>query len=79
MHPTNEDELIVCTKSWKTKTSTGIDCLSTKIVQQIINEIASPRVHIINHSFTTGIVPDKLKIAKTIPIFKAGNNTYIIQ
>ena len=32
-----------------------------------------PLVHIINLSFETGILPEHLKISRTIPIFKAGS------
>ena len=34
--------------------------------------IALPLTHIINTSLVTGVVPSKFKIAKVIPIFKAG-------
>ena len=48
--------------------------LSTKLMQQTIEEIAIPLEYIINQSFVTGVVPDNLKITNIIPGFKAGNN-----
>ena len=43
------------------------------VVQQVIPQIATQLAHIFNISFTTGIVPNKLKIAKVIPIYKNEN------
>ena len=42
-------------------------------VKKIISSIAEPLAHIFNLSIQTGCVPDTYKIAKVIPIFKAGN------
>jgi hypothetical protein len=36
----------------------------------VAKEIIQPLTMIFNLSFTTGVVPDKLKIAKVIPIYK---------
>ena len=38
----------------------------------IINEIISPLTYILNQSLFRGKVPQKMKIAKVIPIFKKG-------
>jgi hypothetical protein len=35
--------------------------------------ICEPFAYIINLSITTGIVPDNIKVAKVIPIFKKDN------
>ena len=43
------------------------------VVQQVIPQIATQLAHIFNRSFITGIVPNKLKIAKVIPIYKNEN------
>ena len=48
--------------------------LCTKLVQETIHEITTPLEHVISQSFGTGIVPDNVKIAKIIPVFKSGNN-----
>ena len=42
------------------------------IVKHIITSIIKPLTHIFNTSFKTGVFPDKLKIAKVIPVFKSG-------
>ena len=39
----------------------------------MIAHIADPLVYIINLSISSGIVPDNMKIAKVVPIFKKGN------
>ena len=44
--------------SAKTKCSEDFDSLSTKLIQQTIEEITIPLEYIINQSFVTGIVPD---------------------
>ena len=56
----------------KKKVSSGFDEMSTKLVSDIIEDIACPLTYIINLSFSTGIVPNKMKIAKVIPIYKSG-------
>ena len=43
------------------------------IIKQSIQIIADPLAHIINLSITHGIVPDQMKIARVIPLFKAGD------
>jgi hypothetical protein len=43
------------------------------IIKRSINIIAELLAHIINLSITSGIVPDKMKIACVIPLFKAGD------
>ena len=58
----------------KNKTSQGHDGISTKLVKSSITHIATPLTHIFNQSLCTGKVPDSLKIAKVIPIFKSGDS-----
>ena len=42
-------------------------------MQIIIPQIANQLAHIFSKSLQTGIVPDKLKIAKVIPLYKNDN------
>ena len=71
--PTNEEELIKVAQNLKPKTSQGFDYLSTCIIQKTMKEVAAPLTHIFNQSFLLGAVPDQNKIAKIVPVFKAGN------
>ena len=56
----------------KSKDSTGVDGISTKLLKQIAQAIVKPLTLIINQSFYNGIFPNKLKIAKVIPLYKKG-------
>ena len=73
LHPITEEDLINTTRKLKPKTSSGQDNISTKLLKETITEIATPLTHIFNTTFTTGIIPDSQKIAKILPIHKAGN------
>ncbi len=59
----------------KPKTSTGWDGLSVKLVKSIKTDIVKPLTFIINQMLETGIFPDKLKVAKVMPLFKKGDDT----
>ena len=63
-------DTINITSKLKNKTSQGHDNISTKLIKQSIEQISTPLTHILNQSMTTGIVPQNMKIAKVIPIFK---------
>ena len=76
MHPTDIHEVKLVTQKLKNKKTTSCDDLSTYIIQKTIEEISIPITHIINQSLYSGLVPDKLKISKIIPIFKYGNNKH---
>ena len=60
-------------KKLKSKTSEGHDGISTKLIKHCIKQISIPLCHIINLSLVSGIVPDAMKIATVIPIFKSGD------
>jgi hypothetical protein len=47
--------------------------VSTKMIKFIGDEIALPLSHIFNISLREGVFPQKLKMCRVIPIFKAGN------
>ena len=52
------------------KHSCGHDDISTILMKNICPLILSPITLILNQSLSTGIFPDRLKIAKIIPLFK---------
>ncbi len=74
LDPVHPQELITICNGLKSKTSSGHDNISTKLLKDTITNIATPLTHIINQSFIEGNVPNKMKLAKVIPIFKTGNN-----
>ena len=55
------------------KNSSGHDGISVRFLKKILEIITPPLTHIINQSLCTGIFPDRLKIAKVIPLFKKGD------
>ena len=57
-------------KNVKLSKSKGHDGISLEVLKLISNEISSSITLIINQTLTTEIFPDKLKIAKVVPIFK---------
>ena len=59
------------------KNSSGVDELSTILIKLVKSDLLKPLTTIINQSLHTGIFPDKLKIAKVIPLFKKGEPTLI--
>ena len=61
----------------KSKSSFGHDEISTKLLKQTINNITLPITHIVNRSFITGIVPDQMKVAKVVPVFKSSDRSSI--
>ncbi len=72
MNPVTPLEIQNIVNSLKPKISKGFDDISIKTVKETINNIAVPLAHIFNSSLSSGVVPQKLKIAKIIPIFKSG-------
>lgn len=49
------------------------------LVKNIIKLITEPFTYICNLSFSIGVFPEKMKIAKVIPLYKHGeNNTEIL-
>jgi len=72
MTPTYPQELLHIISKLKTKNSSGIDRLSSKLIK-CIPSITDPLCILINKSLQEGIMPDLLKIAKVQPIFKSKN------
>lgn len=73
LHPTTLAEVKQVIQSMKSKTSSGIDELSPKTLKLCKEELAQPLVNIVNKSFSQGIFPSQLKIAKVLPKHKKGD------
>ena len=61
--------------SLRTKSSSGYDGISTRLLKFLAPALISSLRLIINQSLITGIYPDKLKTAKVIPLYKKGDKT----
>ena len=70
-------DVILTTYNLKPKLSQGYDGISTKLLKETISNILQPIIHIINRSFVIGIVPQDLKIAKVIPIYKSSDQSLL--
>ena len=66
----NEQQVLKIIDGLKSKSSSGIDNISNQLLKQIKHEIVPALTIIINKCLKSGIFPDKLKIAKVLPIYK---------
>ncbi len=69
---TDEKEIIEIVSKWKNKKSTDWNDIEMALIKEIIDAIVKPLTYICNLSFKTGVFPSKMKIAKVIPLYKAG-------
>ena len=73
LFPTCPKEIIEIALNLPSKSSTGPDNISNKLLKEIISYIVVPLTHIFNLSLQTGVVPDMYKLAKVVPLFKSGD------
>ena len=76
-HMIDNNATVRMIKSMKMSQSKGHDGISSELIKLINTDISSSITVTINQSLTSGIFPDKLKIAKVTPIFKKGNKKLI--
>jgi hypothetical protein len=60
-------------KKLQPKMSVDSDGISTKMIKFVGPEISYPLFHVFNLSLVSGVFPEKLKMCRVIPIFKAGS------
>ena len=70
--PSTPDEVSMLIKSLKPAKSSGPNSIPLKLLNILQMPISKYLAFLINESFVSGIFPDKLKIAKVVPIFKRG-------
>ena len=73
-----EQDVVNVIDKLPSKTSSGVDGISTNLLKDITYLISKPLTLIINQCLETGIFPSKLKIAKVIPILKKAMNLFFI-
>ena len=72
--PVDEETVFKTIDMLQPKLSCSIYDISVKRLKTIKAEIYKPITLIINQMLATGIFPDKLKLAKVIPLHKKDNN-----
>ena len=77
LNPTSVFEIIEFSKTLKPFKASGPDDISPRVVRECIHFIAEPLCDIYNKSISTGIVPDKLKLAKIIPLYKKNDKNKV--
>ena len=73
--PLTKLEVLEATRLLKDKKTPDFLGVSTNFFKQTISQLIDPLFHIFNLSFSCGVVPAQFKIAKVIPIFKAGDSS----
>ena len=71
---TEQEVREICT-SFRSGTAPGYDCISMNVVKGSFDLICTPLTYIINLSLNSGVVPQEMKIARVIPLFKSGDNS----
>ena len=69
MQPTDEDEIAKIIKNLAIK-SPGHDNIKSDLIKTVVNEICYPLSILFNLSLSSGTVPDDMKVAKVVPIYK---------
>ena len=67
INPVNEAEVIRIIKLCKPKDAMDYDDIIMCVLSRIAPQVVKPLVHIFNLSFSTGIFPSQIKMAKFIP------------
>ena len=63
-------EIAKIVSSFIPKTSSGHDCISNKLLKNILTGITKPLTILINRSLNEGVFPSSLQLAKVIPLYK---------
>jgi hypothetical protein len=71
--PVSQAELTNAINDLQSKKSTDLNNISMHLVKTVLTPIISPLLHIFTKSLEQGVVPEKFKIAKVIPVFKSGD------
>ena len=64
-------------KEFKDGKAPGVDDIPISIIKKTVDVISDPLVSIINSSLSSGVLPDKLKISKIVPIHKSDDASLV--
>ena len=74
-NPTTQDEIAEIAKTFLPGKAAGYNQIPMTVIKESILLVSEPLTHIINLSIQHGIVPDEMKIARMIPIFKSDDQS----
>ena len=74
---TNANEILDVINKLATKTNSGHEQISSRILKKIKYIISEPLALLTNQVINTSIFPTKLKLAKVIPLYKKGDTSSI--
>ena len=72
LYPSTEHEIFEICSGFRSGTAAGLDNVTMNVIKETASLICSPLVHIFNLSLSSGSVPDQMKCARVIPLFKSG-------
>ena len=78
LSPVLQEDIITTVKNSKSKTSCDHNNIDMVIIKQVINYIAKPLAHVCSTSFEHGVFPDNMKVARVVPLFKAGDRSAVL-
>lgn len=73
LSPTSESEIYIIIKQLRNSKACGEDEIKVQHIKAVAQLICQPLSHICNLIMSTGVFPDKLKIAKVSVIYKKGD------
>ena len=71
-----QQEILEIGSSLPSGTAAGSDKIPTFAVKHSIDLISEPISHLVNLSISSGVVPNEMKIARVVPIFKSGDRDH---
>uniref|UniRef100_A0A3P8T4U6 Reverse transcriptase domain-containing protein n=1 Tax=Amphiprion percula TaxID=161767 RepID=A0A3P8T4U6_AMPPE len=68
-----ESDVFEVVRKFKSKKSTDDNSIDMSLIKEVMDCVLKPFTYICNKSFQTGIFPDRMKMAKVVPIYKNGD------
>ena len=72
LYPTSPQEIIRIINCFHLNKACGYDDISPFLLKTAAHVIAYPLSIILNHCISLGVLPNQLKVAKVIPVYKSG-------
>lgn len=73
LQPVDVNVVLEVLTNLKPKTSSGMDGITSEVLKMCKEELAGPITIIINRSISSGVFPEKWKMAKVAPLLKKGD------